>query len=329
MRIGYEFTEAEKEFFDEKAGAFIAEGYTAMVIKNRPVPDAGKPVAQTREGLAALEYFAGNGLAVIGAYESGAMIGKQEPENFTADIAEIAALMDGKGNRQGKAKGTPIERFYFIPADNGLLCLDIDRKPGKPDGLKELYKLFPKDTLPQALQDIEGYFPCYAKTPSGGYHLYFRYSGGPVRKASLCPEVEIKHGRPGLTAPGSRKENGGYALYGNIEDAPPLYGIIIDRIAELQKPANPELRAPDSPPAMPRSAAPDKPRLTLDALAQEAAAAYSGNHDRQVCFAGKAWRCKFAAADAVSYAKSNVAIFGSGADTEHTIKSVFADNGGM
>jgi hypothetical protein len=305
-----------------------------MIIKNRPQTAAqeghsGAQLRETRtkrEGFAALEYFARQGIPLIGAYVSGAMISKQEPENFTTDAAEIAALIEGRGNRQGSTKGTPIERFYFIPQAAGLLCLDIDRKPNKPDGLKELYKLFPKDTLPRALQDIERYFPCYVKTPSGGYHLYFKYAGGPVRKTDLCPEVEIKHGKPGLTAPGSKKENGNYTLYGELSDAPPLYGIIVDRIAELQK--EKQVKPEKQRAVADRPAQFTQPRITLDDLAGEAAAAYSGHHDRQVSFAGRACRCKFSAADTVSYAKTYPEIFGSGADTENTIMSVFRDNRG-
>jgi hypothetical protein len=245
--------------------------------------------------------------------------------------------MKGQGNRHGKGKGTAIERFYFIPADAGLLCLDIDRKPGKPDGLQEFYKLFPKDILPRELQDIDRFFPCHVTTPSGGYHLYFRYNGPPVKKNNLAPEVEIKHGRPGLTAPGSRKENGAYVLHGNLADAPPLYGLIIERIAELQKQkearvdpsGKPERTAADR--AAPRHmwGNPGRQRITLDILADEAAAAYSGHHDRQVCFAGKACRCKFSGAETLEHVRSNPNIFGTDADTENTILSVFRDNGGV
>jgi len=285
-------TDAEREFFYEKSGAFLGDGYNTeeadaealdMIIKKRPDRSAAgaempPPALKAREGLEALGYMGGRGIPLIGAYASGAMIGKQEPENFTTDRAEIAALMAGEGNRRGRAKGTIIQRFYFIPQAAGLLCLDIDRKPGKSDGLKELYKLFPKDTLPRALQDIERYFPCYVKTPSGGYHLYFKYAGETVRKTDLCPEVEVKHGKPGLTAPGSRKENGEYILYGDIENAPPLYGIIIDRIKGLQKQKPPESRA-----AADRPARIEKPRITLEALAQEVGAVPShAVHGKQV-----------------------------------------------
>ena len=266
--------------------------------------------------------MASHNIPLIGVYmPSGATIAKQEPENYTTDPREIAALMEGKGDRHGRGKGTPIQRFYFIPADAGLLCLDIDRKPGKPDGLQELYKLFPRDTLPRALQDIDRFFPCYVATPSGGYHLYFKYKGPPVKKTNLALEVEVKHGRPGLTAPGSRKENGLYVLHGELENAPPLYGIIIDRIAEPQKP---QRAAADTPRYRQR-----KPRITLDALADEATAAYSGHHDRQVSFAGRACRCKFSFSEALTYVHANPGIFGNGKDTEGTIKSVFNDNGGI
>ena len=72
----------------------------------------------------------------------------------------------------------------------------------------------------------------------------------------------------------------------------------------------------------------DRPRITLDALAEEAAAAYAGHHDRQVNFAGRACRCKFSGAETLSYVKANLNVFGNDADTENTILSVFRNNGG-
>jgi hypothetical protein len=203
------------------------EGATMNVdTKNGSIPGntPESPPMARYEGLEAVTYMTVHGIPLIGAYPSGAAIGKGKgyAAAFTTDVGEIAALMAG---REGRAKGSAIARFYFIPADAGLLCLDIDRKPGKADGLQELYKLFPRDTLPRALQDIDRFFPCYVSTPSGGYHLYFKYKGPPVKKTDLAPEVEIKHGKPGLTAPGSRKENGAYILHGELAAAPPLYGI--------------------------------------------------------------------------------------------------------
>jgi hypothetical protein len=71
------------------------------------------------------------------------------------------------------------------------------------------------------------------------------------------------------------------------------------------------------------------PRITLDDLAGEAAAAYGGNHDRQVSFAGRACRCKFSGVETLAYVNANPNIFGNDTDTENTILSVFRDNGGQ
>jgi hypothetical protein len=288
------------------------------------------PLPKRYEGMSALEYMAKQGIPLIGAYKSGAMIAKQEPENFTKNPAEIAALTEGRGDKQGRARGTQIERFYFIPKEAGFLCLDIDRKPGKTDGLEELYKVWPKDKLPRTLQDIERFFPCYVSTPSGGYHLYFKYSGQDIRITELCPGVEIKYGRPGLTAAGSMKDGKPYIMYGNLESSHSFYGILINRIDYLQNQKQ-ERAAVDKP--MPSRAWQHtwepKQRITLDILADEARAAYAGHHDRQVSFAGRASRCKFPYSETLYYVTTNPAIFGNGKDTETAIKSVYQDNGAL
>ena len=139
------------EFLEKLLSSSPAWDTTTTNI-NRPGHDAWQKktidLPERYEGMAALEYMTAQGIHLIGAYESGAMIAKQEPENFTKDPTEVTALIEGRGDRQGRARGTRIERFYFIPKDAGLICLDIDRKPGKVDGLLELYKVFPKDILP-------------------------------------------------------------------------------------------------------------------------------------------------------------------------------------
>jgi hypothetical protein len=331
-----EYRAMQKRIVAYSDGArIIYEWLEGLLRENAPKPK------KIRRGMEAIEYMVKQGIPLIGVYQSGVMIAEQKPENFTLDPIEIAALIRGNGNKQGKAKGTPINRFYFIPQDAGLLCIDIDRKEGKKDGLKELYKLFPKDTLPRGLQDIERFFPCYVSTPSGGYHLYFRYNRETIRKCDLCPEVEIKHGRPGLTAAGSRKENGEYVLHGDIADAPPLYGIILDRILEIQSKkinktesygaygAKQERAVADKQLQIPSRTEKPKYQVTLDTLAREAADNYSGNHDRQVSFAGKACRCKFTSSQTIAYVKTNTGIFGNGIDTENTILSVYKDNGGL
>ncbi len=208
-----------------------------------------------------------------------------------------------------------------------FFALDIDRKPGKPDGLKIFYQMFPRETLPAELQELPGTFPCYTQTPSGGFHLFFRYEGAELKLRELAPTIEIKEWQ--ITAPGSHKENGEYILHGELNKAPPLYGLIIDAIEKIKRKKE-QTKAERS---RPRAAA-DRPtrfttpRITLDDLASEAVSAYSGHHDRQVSFAGKACRCNFSGAEALSFAQSRPDIFGNGSDTENTILSVFRDNGG-
>ena len=240
--------------------------------------------------------------------------------HFTADIETI---------KMQTANG--VENWKFIPADNGLFCLDIDAKEGKENGLKELLKVFDPQTLPDELTDIEGNFPFYVETPNNGYHLYFKYTGPPIKGTKLFPGIETKHGSPGLTSPGSTKEGKPYILHGELKDAPPLFGLILDCIqkrglikTETKEP--PQKAAADRVTKSPARAWTDKPRITMDGLAAETS---GGNHDRQVQFAGKCCRCKFSFADCLSYVKANPVIFGSGADTESTIKSVYNDNGGI
>jgi hypothetical protein len=210
-----------------------------------------------------------------------------------------------------------------------FLALDIDRKSGKPDGLEVFYRIFPKETLPAELQDLPQSFPCYVKMPRGGFHLYFKYAGSELKLSNLGPSVEAKESQ--ITPPGSRKENGEYILLGELTEAPPLYGLIIDYI-EKAKRKKEEAKAESSKPRA--KAAADRPmrfkktRIKLDDLANEAIAAYAGNHDRQVSFSGRAYRCGFFGAETLAYVKSRTDIFGNDADSENTVLSVFRDNGG-
>ena len=312
---------------------------------------------QKWEGLAALEYMAKQGIKITpcikkddGKYafkyayktefeslkKENPQVAVSDTSHFTADIETIRKhLADG------------IENFRFIPADNGLFCLDIDAKEGMENGLKELLKAFDPDTLPDELKDIDRNFPCYVKTPNNGYHLYFRYSGSPIKNTALFPGIETKYGSPGLTSAGSVKDGKPYILHGAIENAPPLFGLILAKIeqANLHKQETkpepkkaPERAAADRvTPNRPQAWQP-KPRIDMDTLAAETS---GGNHDRQVQFSGKVCRLQMAARSkgrdygdftsgaALSYVKAHPDIFGDGSDTESTVRSVFRDNGGI
>ena len=181
------------------------------------------------------------GIPVIGTYESGAAIatGEDYRKAFTKDLAEIAALREGRGDSAGRAKGVKIERFRFIPGDAGLLCIDIDM--GHEDGgngLASFYAFFAQRglALPDYLQDIQaGSFPCYTKTPSGGFHLHFKYKGTKrYPHQYLARGVEVFHFGNALTAPGSKKATGDYILVGSLAQAPTLPAIIENRLTPYQ-----------------------------------------------------------------------------------------------
>ena len=72
---------------------------------------------QKRKGIEALAYMTGKGIALIGAYESGAAIASGEAwaPAFTADMKIINALRAGTDSR---ANGS-INRFYFLPQAAG------------------------------------------------------------------------------------------------------------------------------------------------------------------------------------------------------------------
>jgi hypothetical protein len=289
----------------EKADAAIAE-----IISQCPVPIKPRSVYRSSD---AIKHVVAAGVGIKPFF---AKSGDNDPDAYTTDLKEIGALWS-EGQRRFKAfiRG----RFF---------ALDIDRKPGKPDGLEAFCRMFPRETLPAELQKLPGSFPCYVQTPSGGFHLYFKYEGAELNLRELATGIEIKEWQ--ITAPGSRRENGEYILHGELDKAPPLYGLIVDAIEEMKRrkeQAKAERSKPRKKAAADRPEQLEKPRFTLDDLAQEAIAAHAGHHDRQVSFAGRACRCKFSGADALAYVKSRYDIFGNDTDTENTILSVYRDYG--
>jgi hypothetical protein len=259
----------------------------------------------TYRGFAAIEQALAAGVPLKDFYAKNK---DNDPGSYTSSIQEATLLWE-RGTR--RFKGFIRGRF---------LVLDIDRKPGKADGIESLYRLFPRKTMPKALLDIPVSFPCYVTTPSGGCHLYFKYNGPELRFRELASAVEVKEFQ--ITAPGSVKENGEYVLHGELAKAPPLYGLFLQHIENAKREREKAARRAGRP------TRPGRPRITLDTLAGEAASAHAGHHNRQVSFAGRAWRCGFSAEEALAYAQANPGVFGSDPDTENTVFSMFRDNGG-
>jgi hypothetical protein len=179
-----------------------------------------------KEGLAALQEYPQLGIGLIGAYDNGATIAKGDDyeKAFTCDLHIIELTWKGKNER---AKWQSIRRYYFKPKAAGLICLDIDCKNGK-DGISEFYNFCrtrgkSKEQLPKMLQELPNNFPCFVKTPNGGYHLYFKERGErevKIPHLPKAPSVEVKTKQ--LTAAGSFKDGKPYILYGDISAAPLL-----------------------------------------------------------------------------------------------------------
>jgi hypothetical protein len=242
--------------------------------------------------------------------------GDNDPTAYTADTQQVAAYWN-EGQRRFKAY---VRGKFFV--------IDIDRKPGKPDGLEAFYRMFPRETLPAEFQNLPQSFPVYTQTPLRGFHLFFKYEGPELKLRELAPNVEIKETQ--ITCPGSRREDGEYTLHGELYNAPPLYGLILDAIEETKRrkeQAKAERAKSRKKAAADRPVQYEKPRITLDDLANEAVAAHAGHHDRQVSFSGRACRCKYSGADALAYVKSRADIFGNDSDTENTVLSVYRDYG--
>lgn len=160
-----------------------------------------------RVGVDAVQHLVSAGIPIKEFYDKGA---DSNPANYSLDTP----ILSGKK--------------YKVCLIGKILVLDIDRNHADGvDGLANIRRLFPAWL---ALQDIELNFPFVMATPSGGYHLYFRYEG-PLINYKLCPGVEIKTTQ--ISA--GEKETGKYISIGNITDIKPLPGVIITRIREIGK----------------------------------------------------------------------------------------------
>lgn len=98
--------------------------------------------------------------------------------------------------------------FVFYPPDHNIIVLDIDIKHGI-DGRDQLQQFIYDNNiiLPFPVYNP----PVYVTTPSGGRHIYFSYSGPPIKNCHLTNEVEVKYNAV-VPVPGSRTRSGEYRL---------------------------------------------------------------------------------------------------------------------
>ena len=151
---------------------------------------------------------------------------------------------------------------------SGLLVVDVDRKPGKPDGMAELEKVWQHGTP-------WGCTPSVA-TPTNGYHLYFRDPSGTVKSSAdrFAPSVDIRAAGGYVVAPGTTLHNG--TTYrplhwpGTFPDAPQW---LVDALVALAAPK--PVRTSYTPPTVDGAAA----QRTLSGVLRTVADAEGGNRN--------------------------------------------------
>jgi len=213
---------------------------------------------------------------------------------------------------QWQRKGA--ERFGFVPADHGLLILDLDVKSGK-NGLLVL-----KELLPDFRMRV------YVRTPNDGFHVYFKtsdvYKSTELypRKYSSLQGFECISASHLCTAGGSFKNGKRYELYGDFDHAPELK--YYPEITEWLKPAQGAQNTSQAPQTHKtshnhgkrRNGAPQrtgKAKATLAGLWQETETTYLNapghRHSFRLCFAGKCKRLDYSMVECLDYCHAHIA----------------------
>jgi hypothetical protein len=106
----------------------------------------------------------------------------------------------------------PIDRNIGIATGNGILAVDLDNKKGK-DGSGTF----------ALLEDIQGEAPPTLKTrtPSGGYHLFFKVDATYANSVEkIGPGIDTRGHRGYVVAAGSERADGAYELIEDTAIAP-------------------------------------------------------------------------------------------------------------
>jgi len=117
------------------------------------------------------------------------------------------------------------EQFAFIPKLAGFIVLDLDEKDGK-SGSRSLLLACQRHGIVLPF-DMEKH-PARTRTPSGGHHFYFRYTGDALRtRCGVFSGVDLIYNSL-IIAPGSitHIREGelpvAYEFTGRLSDAPPF-----------------------------------------------------------------------------------------------------------
>jgi len=236
----------------------------------------------------------------------------ENQNNFTGDIGKLKSW-----HKQS------FRRFSYLPGLSGFVGLDIDcGHADGADGIADFYKVIEglacknKDRLPSYLKDIPHSFPCYVESPSGGCHLFLKYSGD-CKISNLVFEgakIEIKYMNSMLSL--GEKQNGVYILRGSPDNAPEMPRFFAELI-------NPQPKPKPAPTACYSRQTQSLEKL-LDKVLRDAA----GNNDRQKKFAWRAAYFGYGIDEVLSFVKSRSDVFGSDADTESVVNHAWRANTG-
>lgn len=143
-------------------------------------------------------------------------------------VEELQRCINGEIVKAKDGRGLAIGLFRFDPISRGFICLDIDIKTDKHlNGVENIQKWIRNKELSGLVKLFSNLdqFPCYTRTKSGGYHLYFKANRispeklNQITNSELIPGVEVKV--RGLTAAGSDIfREGAYTMHGEFENAP-------------------------------------------------------------------------------------------------------------
>ena len=146
-------------------------------------------------------------------------------DQYIYDLNQIIELW-GKG----------VRNFKVYPYQSNLVIIDLKSN----GGVCGFYSLFGETVLPACIQNIDSH-PCHVRTPSGGYQLYFLYTGTKKFKSGIIKlgltACKIIHFDKETTAPGSETEAGAQRLFGLVDNMPLLPTILEKLLPEhIEKP---------------------------------------------------------------------------------------------
>ena len=272
------------------------------------------PMATYRSGFEAVLYMAERGFNFLPWYDK-----ENRPALKWTGVNQMNFTNTPDKLRAWREQG--YRRFFYLPGLSRFIGFDIDRgHADERDGLADFYNIMqnlagkPTDRLPRYLRNLPDSFPCYAETPSGGFHLLFKYDGQ-CKTSNLVHKdhkLEIKHFSSGLSL--GEKQNGQYVLRGNPMYAPELPPFFVELI-------NPKLKPVSQPVIFPK-----RGKRSINQILDKVLMDSAGNNDRQKKFAWRAAYFGYELEEVLTFVKSRPDTFGNDTDTESVINHAWRSN---